>query len=222
MIKRSKKGRPSRKRTKPVIGWKEWVSFPDLGVVGIRSKVDTGARTSALHATNVREYEVDGTPWVRFTVHCELGATDEEVTIELPLLERRPVRDSGGREEVRPVVNARVELGGRQWDIEVTLTRRDDMEFNMLLGRRAVRGKFLIDPRRVYMLGVPDAPEPKRKKSTKKKKKSTKRKSTKGSKKKTTKKTVRRKPARRKAPAKKSRTRKTSKKKTSPKKGSRP
>ena len=140
---------------KPVIGWKEWVRFPDLGVEGIRSKVDTGARTSALHATGLKEFLVDGVPHVRFTVHCELDGSTRDVDIELPLVEKRPVKDSGGREEIRPVVSARVEVGLEKWPIELTLTRRDDMEFNMLLGRRAVSGRFVIDPEEAFVQGLP-------------------------------------------------------------------
>ena len=241
-----KKSAPSHTQ-KPVIGWKEWVRFPELGVEGIRSKVDTGARTSALHATGLKESLVDGVPHVRFTVHCELEGSTRDVDIELPLVDKRPVKDSGGREEIRPVVSARVELGLEKWPIELTLTRRDDMEFNMLLGRRAVSGRFVIDPEEAFVQGLPGVGgaagrSPAKRRSTVSKKKARTKKATKkatsrktatkrsSAKKKPAKrpsaktssprKTSTRKPSTKKAPAKRSSTRKTSAKKTSTKKPS--
>lgn len=206
------------------------MSFPELGVIGIRSKVDTGARTSALHAINVRDFEVDGAPWVRFAVQCEHKSKTKEVTVELPLIERRPVRDSGGREEVRPVVVTAVEMGGERWRIELTLTRRDDMEFNMLLGRRAVQGRFLIDPKRVYVLGEPGTSETRKKSPTGKmaRRKKSRRKPSKGrgprgktAKKRTTKKkTTKKKAAEKKTTERKATKRKATKRKPAKRKAS--
>ena len=137
---------PNAPPSLPVIGWREWVSLPDLDVRSVKAKVDTGARTSSLHAFDLREIERDGTTFVRFVIHPEQRRSEPEIAAELPLLTRRPVRDSGGRVESRPVVLTTVELAGQRWSIELTLTRRDAMGFRMLLGRQAIRGRFVVDP----------------------------------------------------------------------------
>jgi len=141
------------------LGWREWVAFPEWGVKGIRTKVDTGARTSALHADDLEELDVDGTKTVRFSLKCEHGRGDRTCWVTVPIVDIRPVRDSGGKEELRPVVLAEVEVRGERWQIEVTLTRRDDMEFNMLLGRRGIAGRFVVDPERSYVGGDPPVRE---------------------------------------------------------------
>lgn len=139
--------------TLPVIGWREWVALPDLGVRSIKAKVDTGARTSSLHAFDLQEIERDGATYVRFAIHPEQRRSEPEIAAELPLLARRPVRDSGGRVESRHVVETTIELGGQSWPIELTLTRRDAMGFRMLLGRQAVRGRFVVDPGTSFRTG---------------------------------------------------------------------
>ena len=131
---------------KPVIGWREWIKFPDLRIESIKAKVDTGARTSSLHAFDLEEFEKDGGTWVRFMVHPEQRKSTPTIPVELPLKGKRRVRDSGGKAELRPVVEARVELMGQSWPIEITLTSRDAMGFRMLLGRQGIRGRFLVDP----------------------------------------------------------------------------
>ena len=120
--------------------------FPELGLDSIKAKVDTGARTSALHAFDLREIERDGRIFVRFEIHPEQRRSRPAVPVELPLLTRRRVRDSGGRVEDRPVVESVIELLGERWPIEITLTQRDVMGFRMLLGRQAIRGRFVVDP----------------------------------------------------------------------------
>ncbi|MDH3222418.1 MAG: RimK/LysX family protein [Gemmatimonadota bacterium] len=156
----SGRSRAKSKAPRPTLGWKEWVSFPGLGIEGIRSKVDTGARTSALHATDLEEeVDDDGIAVVRFKVLCERRPRRKPVTVSLPVIDKRFVRDSSGREELRPVVLAEIEVCGQRWKIEITLTRRDDMEFNMLLGRRGIRRRFLVDPGRVYLGGDPPPSE---------------------------------------------------------------
>lgn len=132
--------------TSPIIGWREWLRLPDLGVDHIKAKVDTGARTSSLHAFGLKEFERDGVPWVRFMIHAEQKSLHPAIPAELPLLARRRVRDSGGKTELRPVVETVVELMGYRWTIELTLTRRDSMGFRMLLGRQAIRRRFVVDP----------------------------------------------------------------------------
>lgn len=147
--------RPKKKtrRSKPSIGWREWLRLPELGVEAIKAKVDTGARTSSLHAFDLEEFQVDGLPYVRFTVHPEQRSAHPAIEVELPLLAHRRVRDSGGKAELRPVVETTVELVGQTWTIEVTLTRRDAMGFRMLLGRQGIRRRFVVDPGRSYMAG---------------------------------------------------------------------
>ena len=137
----------------PIIGWREWISLPDLGVKSIKAKVDTGARTSSLHAFGLQEIERDGVVWVRFEIHPEQRTSHPSIPAELPLLARRRVRDSGGKTELRPVVETVGEILGRRWPIEITLTQRDAMGFRMLLGRQAIRRRFLVDPGGSYYGG---------------------------------------------------------------------
>ena len=146
-------GSPGSAGAPASIGWREWVALPDLGVETIKAKVDTGARTSSLHAFGVETYESGGRTMVRFEVHPEQRNERLSVSAVAPLVGRREVRDSGGRSEQRPVVLTTIELLGRRWEIELTLTRRDLMGFRMLLGRQAIRGHFLVDPGRSYLNG---------------------------------------------------------------------
>ena len=150
---RRKAGRKKTKQSKPLIGWREWVRFPDLGVEAIKAKVDTGARTSSLHAFNLKEFRRDGLAYVRFVIHPEQDSAHPAIPAELPLLARRKVKDSGGKTELRPVVETTVELMGLHWKIEMTLTRRDDMGFRMLLGMQAIRRRFVVDPGASFRAG---------------------------------------------------------------------
>ncbi len=149
---------PAKRRThgptsKPTIGWREWVRLPDFGVESIKAKVDTGARTSSLHASDIEEFARDGIEYVRFCVHPEQRSAHPVVSVEVPLLARRQVKNSGGKSEVRPVVETTVELLGQRWSIELTLTRRSTMGFRMLLGRQAIRGHLVVDPGRSFVAG---------------------------------------------------------------------
>jgi hypothetical protein len=134
----------------PVVGWREWVALPGLGIARIKAKVDTGARSSALHAVDQETVERDGRTFVRFSVLPVQRSSRGQVRTEAPLVDRRPVRSSSGRSEVRPVVEVEVEMGGQRFSVEVTLTRRDQMGFRMLLGRTALRRRFLVDPGRSF------------------------------------------------------------------------
>ena len=138
-----------------VAGWREWVSLPDLGVPWVKAKLDTGARSSALHAFDIAEVERDGRDCVRFRVQPWQRSSDDAVEAELPVHDRRRVRSSSGHIEERVVVLMDVELVGRTVTAEVTLSRRDEMGFRMLIGREALRGDFVVDPGRSYLGGRP-------------------------------------------------------------------
>lgn len=138
-----------------MIGWREWVSLPLLGIADIKAKIDTGARTSALHAWDIEHFERGGVRMVRFKVHPIQRDTQRTVITEAPLIDHRHVRSSSGDASRRPVIMTQVELMGRVFDIELTLTNRDAMGFRMLLGRQAIRGRgrFTVDPGRSYLAG---------------------------------------------------------------------
>lgn len=135
------------------LGWREWVAFPELDIPRIKAKVDTGARTSALHAFWTEDFERDGENWVRFGVHPQQKDLGEVVECEAPVLDRRIVRDSGGHEEMRYVIETTLSIGGSAQRVEVTLTDRDSMKFRVLVGRTAMRGRYLVDPGRSFLCG---------------------------------------------------------------------
>ncbi|MEQ8786938.1 MAG: RimK/LysX family protein [Pirellulaceae bacterium] len=148
----------------PHVGWREWVALPELDVPAVKAKVDTGARSSSLHAFALREFERDGKRMLSFTVHPLQRESRTTITTEAELLEYRHVRSSSGHHTRRPVILTPVELFGRRWTIELTLASRDEMGFRMLLGRQAVRGRFLVDPARSYLGGEPTSVRKPRKK----------------------------------------------------------
>lgn len=138
---------------RPLVGWREWVALPELGVEALKAKVDTGARTSSLHAFDVEEFRRGGRTMVRFKVHPEQRSSQPVVEAVAPLCDRRAVRTSGGEAEQRPVIRTTLQLHGERWDVELTLARRDVMGFRMLLGRQALRGRFVVDPGRSFLAG---------------------------------------------------------------------
>jgi len=137
----------------PVLGWRECLALPELGIAEIRAKVDTGARSSALHVEALETGFRDGREWVRFALGDDCIALRRWV--EAPVLDRRQVTDSGGHRSERIFVRTLLRLDGSDWPIDMNLTRRTRMLFPMLLGRTAIAGRFLVDPSRSYTLGVP-------------------------------------------------------------------
>ena len=138
------------------MGWRECVRADTLGVPWIKAKIDTGAKTSSLHAFDLRTEEVDGRQRVRFTVHPWQASAADAVEVDLPVHDRRDVRSSSGHEETRYVVLVQLVLGHRSVDAEVTLTDRDEMGFRMLVGREALVRGFLVDPAASYAGGRPE------------------------------------------------------------------
>lgn len=130
---------------KKIIGWREWLRLPELGIANIKAKVDTGARSSSLHAYDIREYKRSGHTFVEFKVHPKQRNSKLVVKCHARVLEYRKVKSSSGHSELRPVILTPVELLGESWQMELTLTNRDQMGFRMLLGRESIRKRFLVD-----------------------------------------------------------------------------
>ena len=139
---------------KRVLGWREWVDLPDIGLGPIKAKVDTGARTSCLHAFELEPFEQAGKTWVRFKVHPIQKDDTQVVDCEALVSDQRPVTDSGGHTEQRYVITTRLRLGGWEKPVEMTLTSRDNMRFRMLIGRTTMKaGGFVVDPALSYRMG---------------------------------------------------------------------
>ena len=133
-----------------VIGWREFVALPDCGVPRIKAKVDTGARTSALHAFRLEEFVEGDTLWARFEIHPEQRSSRNALTVIAPIVKHRRIRSSNGNVQNRPVIRTTLDALGQQFTIDLTLTNRDEMGFRMLIGRAALRRRFLVDPSRSY------------------------------------------------------------------------
>lgn len=139
------------------VGWREWSTLPDLGIWSIKAKVDTGALTSALHAIHVRTIAADGPPRIAFDVHPLQRRTDVTRHCVADLVDERLVTSSTGHRETRPVIRTDLGIGGQRFAVELTLTNRDTMGFRLLIGRRAMKGRLLVDPSASYLCGAADA-----------------------------------------------------------------
>ena len=139
----------------PAIGWREWVGLPDLNAKAIKAKVDTGARSSSLHAFEIEKFTRDEESWVRFKIHPDQRTSKRTIETEAKVLEYRSVRSSSGKASLRPVILTKVMLLDVVWSVEVTLANRDEMGFRMLLGREAFRRRFVVDAGNSYYGGRP-------------------------------------------------------------------
>lgn len=131
-----------------ILGWREWVALPELGISAIKTKLDTGARTSALHATHIQSFEESGQLWVSFVV--EAG---QAYSCKARVMDQRSVKDSGGHSQLRYVIETRLNMGDQSFPIELSLSDRTDMRFPLLLGRSALKGRFLVDSQSSFLLG---------------------------------------------------------------------
>ena len=146
-----------KERETLIIGWQERVDLPQIGLTGLKAKIDTGARTSALHATDIRRFERDDVPWVRF--HSRFDDDTRDTDVELPVHDVREVTNTGGIPEERVIVRTQFRLNRRTWTIDVSLTERTEMSFRMIVGRTALRGhSIVVHPGRRYLTSNAAAP----------------------------------------------------------------
>lgn len=141
------------KKTKPTIGWREWLSLPDFAVSKIKVKIDTGARTSSLHVTNLKNRKYKNKEFVYFNVHPDQDSAKPSIPCRAELIEYRKVKSSNGHTSLRPVISTTFSFGELSWVGELTLVNRDLMGFRMLLGREALRNHYIIDPAKSYLMG---------------------------------------------------------------------
>ena len=142
--------KPDEKLT---LGWREWIGLPELGLPAIKAKVDTGARTSTLHAFELQTFSRNGQQRVKFKIHPQQKDSETVVTCVADVVDERFVTDSGGHREQRLIIITPLTIGPWSWPIEMTLTARDNMMFRMLLGRTAMKGVAVVDPSRSYVIG---------------------------------------------------------------------
>ncbi len=143
------------KNGKLLVGWREWVSLPDLGIVSMKAKIDTGARTSCLHTKNIEEYQKNGEKWVKFITYPTPNDSTASQECHAKVVDMRTVRDSGGHESFRYVIETTFTIGALTYLIEMTLTARDKMKFKMLVGRTAMEGRLIVDPDASFLVPAP-------------------------------------------------------------------
>ncbi|MEZ5525639.1 MAG: ATP-dependent zinc protease [Pseudomonadales bacterium] len=134
------------KKSKLIIGWREWCALPDLAVPGIAAKIDTGAKTSSLHAYKIEPFIRDSQQWVKFRVHPIQRRRRPEILCEAPVVDKRAVTSSNGETEQRFVISTTLVLGAHRFTTEITLTNRDEMGYRMLVGRQSLNQRFVVDP----------------------------------------------------------------------------
>ena len=139
-----------------MLGWREWVELPELNIHQIKAKIDTGARSSALHAFAIEPYRKNGQRWVMFAIHPKQRHSDVFIECHAPIKDRRIVTDSGGHKQRRYVIETQLVLGQSRINAEMTLTNRDSMLFRMLIGRTTMNNRFIIDPNSSYLQGKPN------------------------------------------------------------------
>ena len=132
------------------LGWREWVSLPELGIAGIKAKIDTGARSSSLNAVDIQAVDVNGEQWVEFKVYPRQHQTDGAIPCRARVKDYRQVTDSGGHRSMRYVIETTITIGSEQFTAEMTLADRSQMMFRMLLGRTAMKNRYTVDPGRSY------------------------------------------------------------------------
>jgi hypothetical protein len=148
-------GRNGDCNERTMVGWREWLALPDLGIPLIKAKIDTGARSSALHVESSDEFERDGERWVRFAL-LPGSRLRQPKLFEARVVDARQVTDSGGNRALRPFIRTRLVIGEHSWPIEMNLTYRGSMLFPMLLGRTAMSGRLCVDPGQSFLLGRPN------------------------------------------------------------------
>lgn len=135
----------------PILGWREWVALPQLGIARIKAKIDTGARTSALHAFSLEPYQENGKEKIKFLMHPFQNDTKHIIACAADVIDKRFVTDSGGHREERFVIQTLITAASLTWTIEITLTERENMLFRMLLGRSALKKRFTVNPGRSFI-----------------------------------------------------------------------
>lgn len=142
-------------RQLPMLGWREWVALPEFGITQMKAKVDTGARSSALHTVALEPYSINGQNWLMFTIETK-PQNGQLIECHAPVKDRRWVSDSGGHKQRRYLIETQLVFGQHIIPAELTLTNRDSMRFPMLLGRTAMNLRFIIDPHASYLQGKPN------------------------------------------------------------------
>lgn len=138
------------------IGWREYISLPEFHLPAIRAKIDTGAASSAIHATRIEYFQDGDRDMVRFNIHPHRRNIHDTVTVVAPLIEHRPIKSSTGHRQIRPVIETEICLGDQQWKIELNLTNRSLMGYRMLVGRQALRKRFLVDASKSFLQSQPN------------------------------------------------------------------